>query len=102
MRNTDRIYQDYLQILQEELIPAVGCTEPITVAYAAALGRQVLGAVPDAIVVEASGNMIKNVKCGSASYGEPAGTEGSSGCRSDRWGTGTPAGGVGRCCRSGT
>ena len=62
MGNTDRVYQDYLQILQEELIPAVGCTEPIAVAYAAARGRQVLGAVPDAVVVEASGNIIKNVK----------------------------------------
>ena len=36
-------YQNYVKILQEELIPALGCTEPIAIAYAAAKARQVLG-----------------------------------------------------------
>lgn len=52
----------FLQILQEELIPAMGCTEPIAIAYGAACAREVLGALPDEILVEASGNLIKNVK----------------------------------------
>lgn len=55
-------YNQYVHILKEELIPALGCTEPIAVAYAAAKAREVLGAMPDKIVVESSGNIIKNVK----------------------------------------
>ena len=52
----------YVQILKEELVPALGCTEPISIAYAAAKARAVLGAFPDEILVECSGNIIKNVK----------------------------------------
>ena len=62
MKKTDLKYSAYISILEEELVPAMGCTEPIAIAYAAAKGREVLGALPDEIVVEASGNIIKNVK----------------------------------------
>ena len=62
MERNSVTYQTYLQILNEELMPAMGCTEPIAVAYCAAKARQVLGKVPDRVVVEASGNVIKNVK----------------------------------------
>ncbi len=56
------VYQTYLQILRRELICAMGCTEPIALAYCAAVARAKLGALPDRIAVEVSGNMIKNVK----------------------------------------
>lgn len=62
MASCSRCYREYVQILKEELLPAMGCTEPIAVAYAAARAREVLGALPDRVVVEASGNIIKNVK----------------------------------------
>ena len=62
MERNSVTYQTYLQILNEELMPAMGCTEPIAVAYCAAKARQVLGKLPDRVVVEASGNVIKNVK----------------------------------------
>lgn len=62
MEKTDKRYQMYLDILQEELIPAMGCTEPIAIAYAAARARQVLGSRVDRVVVEASDNIVKNVK----------------------------------------
>jgi len=62
MERNSPTYQTYLQILKEELVPAMGCTEPIAVAYCAAKARQVLGKLPDRVVVEASGNIIKNVK----------------------------------------
>ena len=52
----------YIAILNEELVPATGCTEPIAVAYAAAKLRQVLGAQPERVRAEISGNIIKNVK----------------------------------------
>lgn len=55
-------YQTYVQILKEELVPAMGCTEPIALAYCAAKAREVLGELPDRCVVEASGNIVKNVK----------------------------------------
>lgn len=55
-------YQNYLQILREELIPAMGCTEPIAVALAAAKAREVLGVFPEKIIASCSGNIIKNVK----------------------------------------
>ena len=53
---------DFRDILSQELIHAMGCTEPIAIAYCAATARAVLGAVPDRVLVEASGNIIKNVK----------------------------------------
>lgn len=55
-------YQDYIQILREELVPAIGCTEPIAIAYAAAKAREVLGCLPDRVLAEVSGSIIKNVK----------------------------------------
>lgn len=58
----DAKYNQYLQILREELIPAMGCTEPIAMAYAAAKARAVLGAIPEKIDIVISGNIIKNVK----------------------------------------
>ena len=62
MQKTDVKYQAYVQILKEELVPAMGCTEPICLAYAAAKAREVLGAIPDKVDILASGNIIKNVK----------------------------------------
>ena len=62
MEKKDPRYQAYIQILKEELIPAMGCTEPIALAYAAAVARKTLGEMPDKVVVEASGSIIKNVK----------------------------------------
>ena len=62
MASCARCYQEYIRILREELIPAMGCTEPIAVAYAAAKARDTLGETPDRVLVEASGNIIKNVK----------------------------------------
>ena len=56
------LYENYLKILHEELIPAMGCTEPIAVAFAAAKAREVLGRMPERMMVRSSGNIIKNVK----------------------------------------
>ncbi len=56
------IYNSYLDILREELVPAMGCTEPIAVAYAAALARETLGRMPERVVLTVSGNIVKNVK----------------------------------------
>lgn len=55
-------YANYLAILREELVCALGCTEPIAVAYAAALARAALGCMPEHLTVTCSGNIIKNVK----------------------------------------
>lgn len=62
MEKTNRKYQAYIQILKEELHPAMGCTEPIALAYAAAVARRELGCLPDRVVIGASGSIIKNVK----------------------------------------
>ena len=62
MQKTDEKYQAYVQILKEELVPAMGCTEPIALAYAAAKAREVLGCIPDKVKIGASGSIIKNVK----------------------------------------
>ena len=62
MNKTDPCYAKYIQILREELRPAMGCTEPIAIAYAAAKARSVLGALPERLLIEVSGNIIKNVK----------------------------------------
>lgn len=59
---TGQDYKNFLEILKEELVPALGCTEPIAVAYASAVTRETLGCLPEKIVVECSGNIIKNVK----------------------------------------
>ena len=55
-------YRKDTSILEEELIPAMGCTEPIAVAYCAAVARETLGMAPDRVEIFASGNIIKNVK----------------------------------------
>ena len=62
MERGDQRYQKYLQILREELTPAMGCTEPIAVAYASAKARELLGTSPESVLVQASGSIIKNVK----------------------------------------
>ena len=62
MLHSDLRYHNYIAILEEELRPAMGCTEPIAIAYAAAKARQTLGTLPERLLVEASGNIIKNVK----------------------------------------
>ncbi len=62
MNTTDARYTAYVNILHEELMPAMGCTEPIAIAYAGATARKILGQMPDRVVVEASDNIIKNVK----------------------------------------
>lgn len=62
MEKNDNRYGTYIQILKEELVPAMGCTEPIAIAYAAAKAREVLGALPDKVEIGVSGNIIKNVK----------------------------------------
>ena len=60
-RNT-KIYDTYVRILADELVPAMGCTEPIAVAFCAAKAREVLGEMPKKVEILASGNIIKNVK----------------------------------------
>lgn len=62
MKKDDVKYGAYVQILKEELVPAMGCTEPIALAYAAAKAREVLGVKPDTVKIGASGSIIKNVK----------------------------------------
>ena len=59
----EKTYQNYLKILKEELVPAMGCTEPIALAYGAARAREVLGREPERIAARCSGNIIKNVRC---------------------------------------
>lgn len=56
------LYNKYVSILKEELVPALGCTEPIALAYASALARKALGELPERIIAVCSGNIIKNVK----------------------------------------
>jgi L-cysteine desulfidase len=62
MSTTVDVHQTYLDILRRELVPALGCTEPIAVAYAAAEAARVLGTSPDRAEIWCSGNIIKNVK----------------------------------------
>ena len=57
------LYENYVQILKEELVVAMGCTEPIAIAYASAKAREVLGEKPEKVIVKCSGNIIKNAKC---------------------------------------
>lgn len=57
-----KIYDEFVSILKNELIPALGCTEPIAIAYASAKARQVLGRMPERLELWCSGNIIKNVK----------------------------------------
>lgn len=62
MNKKSQFYQDYVNILHEELLPAMGCTEPIAIAYCAASAKEHLKGRADRVLVEASGNIIKNVK----------------------------------------
>lgn len=56
------LYNNYVEILRSELVPALGCTEPIAIAYAAAKARETLGCMPESMEIRCSGNIIKNVK----------------------------------------
>ena len=62
MNRENPVYRTYLEILKRELVCAMGCTEPIALAYCAATARAVLGCLPERILVEASGNIIKKAK----------------------------------------
>lgn len=55
-------YNNFVRILEGELVPALGCTEPIAIAYASAKAREVLGELPTSLEIQCSGNIIKNVK----------------------------------------
>lgn len=59
----EKIYQNYLAILREEMVAAMGCTEPIALAYGAARARETLGKEPERIAAQCSGNIVKNVQC---------------------------------------
>ena len=58
----EQTYKTYLNILDEELLPAMGCTEPISVAYAAAIAEKTLKTLPERVEISVSGNILKNVK----------------------------------------
>ena len=62
MERESDCYNKYVNILKKELMPAMGCTEPIAVAYVAAKARETLGKTPEKVIIQASGNIIKNVK----------------------------------------
>ncbi len=62
MNGREDYFQSFSELLQKELVPALGCTEPIAIAYAAAKARELLGVIPERMVARCSGNIIKNVK----------------------------------------
>lgn len=62
MELTDFDCSSFIAILEEELVPALGCTEPISIAYAGAHARALLGKIPEKVCIKSSGNIIKNVK----------------------------------------
>lgn len=62
MEKANKKYDAYVQILKEELITAMGCTEPIALAYAAARCKELLGKLPEKVIIKVSGSIIKNVK----------------------------------------
>lgn len=62
MTKNDNLYKFYTQLLKDELVPAMGCTEPIALAYAAAKARSLLGDLPDSVSAQVSPSIIKNVK----------------------------------------
>lgn len=62
MNKDSQVYRWYLSLLCKELVPALGCTEPIAIAYASAKAAELLGAEPEKIRAQCSGNIIKNVK----------------------------------------
>ena len=68
IRNGDHMSEfqyekEYFKILEDELVPAQGCTEPISLAFAGAKARELLGGIPDKVIIECSGNLIKNIRC---------------------------------------
>ncbi|GMO24289.1 MAG: L-serine ammonia-lyase, iron-sulfur-dependent, subunit alpha [Termitinemataceae bacterium] len=62
MDRNDKRYINYIKILKEELVAAMGCTEPAAIAFAAARAREELGAIPERIEARVSGNIVKNVR----------------------------------------
>ena len=58
MEKTDSRYGAYIAVLEEELIPAMGCTEPIAIALAAARARDLAGGIPDRLELEVSGSIV--------------------------------------------
>ena len=91
---TQQQHDVFLQTLERELIPALGCTEPIAIAYAAAKARQVLGEMPRGIRLRCSGNIIKNVR----GVAVPNGCGALKPPPSWAWWAATPTGSW-RCCR---
>ena len=73
MQKDSQQYQCYVDILKEELVPAMGCTEPIALAYAAAKARTVLGALPDRVLLQVSGSIIKCEKRDCPQHRSPQG-----------------------------
>ena len=62
MKKDEERYRNFIKLLTDELVPAMGCTEPVAIAFAAAKARAVLGKQPERVLVEVSGNIVKNVK----------------------------------------
>ena len=62
MDRNDKRYETYVRVLESELVPAMGCTEPIAVAFCAAKAKDALGMMPEKVDIKVSGNIIKNVK----------------------------------------
>ena len=60
---TNEMIEDYIKFLESELVPAMGCTEPIALAYGGARAREILGGMPEKVIAKCSGNIIKNVRC---------------------------------------
>ncbi|WP_148408951.1 serine dehydratase subunit alpha family protein [Murimonas intestini] len=59
---SNKMYENFTEVLKHELVPALGCTEPIAIAFTAAKAREVLGHMPEKMKVSCSGNIVKNVK----------------------------------------
>ena len=70
----NRLYRDFVNILGEELLPAMGCTEPISIAYAAALARDALGEIPERTEISVSGNISKFGRIELRQFHAPVGT----------------------------
>lgn len=62
MENKREVYNKYIDIIHKELVPALGCTEPIAIAYISSYAKDILGHVPERIELFISGNILKNVK----------------------------------------
>ncbi|CBL36583.1 hypothetical protein CL3_23630 [butyrate-producing bacterium SM4/1] len=94
MEKSDIRYKTYVDILKRELLPAMGCTEPIAIAYCAARARALLGCIPDSVLIEASGNIIKKCKKRyRPQHKRGQGNRGCSSCRHHRRKGGAEAGG---------